>query len=204
MYIVGLAGGIGSGKTAVSDRFQQLGIEVIDADVAARTVVEPGQPALAKICAQFGDDILLADGQLDRAQLRQRIFSDPEAKSWLEGLLHPLIGEEIFRQLGAARSHYCLFVSPLLFESGQNSLCDRVLLVDVPREIQLSRTMARDNNSRGQVEAILAQQASRETRLEQADDVILNDRDLDHLEGEVARLHRYYLLEAERKADASS
>ncbi|CAH0993177.1 Dephospho-CoA kinase [Sinobacterium norvegicum] len=193
MYIVGLAGGIGSGKTAVSDRFEKLNIDVIDADVASRTVVEPGKPALRDIAAKFGDDILLADGSLDRAKLRSEVFSNPASKQWLEQLIHPLIATEIFTQLEEAKSSYCLFVSPLLFESGQNEICNRVLLVDVPVETQISRTMSRDNNSREQVEAILSQQASRETRLEKSDDILLNDQGFEQLDREIARLHQLYL-----------
>jgi dephospho-CoA kinase len=193
MFIVGLAGGIGSGKTAVSDRFEKLNIDIIDADVASRTVVEPGKPALRDIAAKFGDDILLADGNLDRAKLRSEVFSNPESKQWLEQLLHPLIATEIFTELEEAKSPYCLFVSPLLFESGQHEICHRVLVVDVPVETQIERTMSRDNNSREQVEAILSQQASRELRLEKGDDVIINDQGFDQLDREIAHLHQQYL-----------
>ncbi len=198
--IIGLTGGIGSGKTSVSDRFQALGIDIIDADIASRTVVEPGQPALNAISDKFGADILRDDGNLDRAKLRQIIFSDSHAKHWLEGLLHPLIQQEITRLLAASTSAYCFFVSPLLFESGQNTLCDRVLLVDVPKAVQIERTMARDNNNREQVVAIINQQADRHMRQQQADDILCNDQGLDYLTGEVERLHQYYLSLAATKA----
>ncbi|MBB3047066.1 dephospho-CoA kinase [Litorivivens lipolytica] len=193
MFVIGLTGGIGSGKSAASRRFEQHGIVAVDADVISRQVVEPGSEALTAIQARHGDSILLSDGGLDRAALRQKIFSSPEEKAWLEGLLHPLIADETLRQLEAATSPYVLFVSPLLVESGQKVLCHRLLVIDVPESLQLERTMARDNNPRDQVERIMASQASREQRLAVADDVICNDRDLDFLEGEVDRLHTEYL-----------
>ena len=174
MFIVGLTGGIGSGKTAVSDHLQSLGIDIVDADIASRTVVEPGQPALAKIAEHFGDDILLADQSLDRAALRQKIFSNPDDKQWLEALLHPLIAEEISYQLAKAQSPYAIFVSPLLLEAGQDAICDRILVVDVPEELQIARTTTRDNNDEAQVKRIIASQASRQQRLEKADDIIEN------------------------------
>ncbi|HEY9034982.1 MAG TPA: dephospho-CoA kinase, partial [Pseudomonadales bacterium] len=159
MYIVGLTGGIGSGKTAVSDRFQQKGITIVDADLCSRVVVEKGRPALDAIRQHFGDSILTASGELDRAALRQRIFADPDEKAWLEQLLHPLIAEETFRQLESAQSPYVMLVSPLLIESGQDALCDRVLVVDVPESVQLSRTMQRDDNDEQQVRRIMQSQA---------------------------------------------
>lgn len=199
MFVVGLTGGIGSGKTAVSDRFKAKGITVVDADVVSREVVEPGTPALQKIADHFGQDILLADGTLNRAALRARIFNDNAEKKWLEQLLHPLIGAEIFNQLSAASGPYVIFVSPLLIETAQRQLAERILVVDVPVEIQLTRTMTRDNNDEAQVKAIIATQASREQRLAKADDVIVNDRGLEHLDAEVERLHQLYLDLAQRK-----
>ncbi len=198
--IIGLSGGIGSGKTAVSDRFAQRGISIIDADVIARQVVEPGTAALAAISAHFGEDILDERGELRRAQLRQRIFSDPAQKQWLEALLHPLIAEETLKQLDTFASPYGLYVSPLLVEGGQKALCDRLLVVDVNEATQLSRTMLRDDNDRDQVERIMASQASRQQRLAAADDVLDNSGDIAELDNKIDRLHQQYLALAEEKA----
>ncbi|MGA4632682.1 dephospho-CoA kinase [Pseudomonas solani] len=192
-WILGLTGGIGSGKSAVATHFGNLGVHLVDADHAARWVVEPGRPALAQITEHFGSDVLQADGQLDRATLRQRIFEHPEERRWLENLLHPLIGEEIVRDLASAQSPYAILVSPLLIESGQHRMTQRVLVVDAPEAVQIQRTMARDKVSEEQVGAILKAQASREKRLEAADDVLVNDRDLEWLQREVERLHAFYL-----------
>lgn len=196
MFVVGLTGGIGSGKTAVSDRFATRGITIVDADIAARVVVEPGQRALTSIAEHFGEDILTANGELDRAALRARVFADPDERVWLEALLHPRISECIGEQLAAAKSAYAVLVSPLLFESNQVRFTNRVLVVDVPEELQLERTMARDNNDEAQVRAIMAAQASRSDRLEKADDVIVNDADLDSLDARVEDLHQCYLSAA--------
>ncbi|BCD86753.1 dephospho-CoA kinase [Pseudomonas solani] len=192
-WILGLTGGIGSGKSAAATHFGNLGVHLVDADHAARWVVEPGRPALAQITEHFGRDVLQADGQLDRATLRQRIFEHPEERRWLENLLHPLIGEEIVRDLASAQSPYAILVSPLLIESGQHRMTQRVLVVDAPEAVQIQRTMARDKVSEEQVGAILKAQASREKRLEAADDVLVNDRDLEWLQREVERLHAFYL-----------
>jgi dephospho-CoA kinase len=191
--VVGLTGGIGSGKTTVSDQLASYGIDVIDADVCARIVVEPGKPALEKINAHFGDQILDPSGHLDRAKLREIIFSAPEEKQWLEQLLHPLIIEEIQRQLDASSSVYAVFVSPLLIEAGQSMFCNHILVVDAPEEEQLNRTMERDNNNREQVAAIMNTQASRNDRLEKADDIILNNGDLEHLYQQVESVHHKLL-----------
>lgn len=193
MFIVGLTGGIGSGKTAVSRRFEAKGITVVDADVVAREVVEPGTPALAQIRAHFGAEVMQPDGQLDRAALRRIVFSDPEAKHWLEALLHPLIGSETLRQLNDAPGPYVMLASPLLVESGQTSICHRVLVVDVPEAVQLQRTMQRDANDAGQVRRIIASQATREQRLAAADDVIDNSGEETALDAQVAILHQQYL-----------
>ena len=192
-WILGLTGGIGSGKSAAAAHFAQLGIDLVNADQAARWVVEPGRPALAQIAAHFGADILQADGSLDRAALRARVFQDAEQRRWLERLLHPLIRQEIIEVLARATSPYAILESPLLIESGQSQLCQRVLVIDVPEAVQISRTVSRDGNDEAQVRAIMAAQASREERLAKADDVIVNDRDLAWLQQEVERLHRFYL-----------
>ena len=192
-FTVGVTGGIGSGKTAVTDRFGALGITVVDADLASRTVVEPGRPALAAIALHFGSTILTAEGALDRRALRDIVFSQPDERRWLEQLTHPLIAAEIDGQLRAAASAYAILAHPLLLETGSQHRCQRVLVVDVPVETQIQRTMARDGSDRTQVEAIIAAQISRERRLAAADDVIVNDRDLEHLDAEVTRLHERYL-----------
>lgn len=192
-WVLGLTGGIGSGKSAAADAFAQLGIETIDADHAARWVVEPGRPALAKIVDRFGDTVLLDDGQLNRATLRERIFAEPEQRQWLEALLHPLIREEISQFLDAAQSPYAILVSPLLIESGQYKIVQRVLVVDVPSELQMERALQRDQVSEAQLRAIMQAQLTRDERLKHADDVLCNAADKSALQREVLRLHAYYL-----------
>ncbi|WP_339080102.1 dephospho-CoA kinase [Pseudomonas sp. TMP9] len=192
-WILGLTGGIGSGKSAVAQHFIDLGVHLVDADHAARWVVEPGKPALAKIVEHFGAEVLQADGQLDRTALRHRVFADAAERRWLEALLHPLIGQEIIQYLARAESPYAILVSPLLIESGQYRLTQRILVVDAPEHLQLERTMARDQSSSDQVQAILQAQASREERLRHAQDVLLNDQGLHGLQAEVERLHTFYL-----------
>lgn len=192
-WILGLTGGIGSGKSAVAQYFIEQGVHLVDADQAARWVVEPGRPALSKIVEHFGRDVLQADGQLDRGALRSRIFANADDRRWLETLLHPLIGQEIMQHLARAESPYAILVSPLLIESGQHKLTQRVLVVDAPEQLQIQRTIARDHSSEEQVQAILQAQASRTERLKHAHDVLLNDRDLPWLQAEVERLHNFYL-----------
>jgi len=192
-WILGLTGGIGSGKSAVAQHFIDLGIHLVDADHAARWVVEPGRPALAKIVERFGPRVLQADGSLDRTALRQLVFQDEAQRRWLEGLLHPLIFQEIAQYLARAESPYAVLVSPLLVESGQHRITQRVLVIDAPEQLQLQRSMARDNSSEEQIRAILKAQASREERLRHAHDVLTNDKDLTWLKGEVERLHQFYL-----------
>ncbi|AXK53873.1 MULTISPECIES: dephospho-CoA kinase [Pseudomonas] len=192
-WTLGLTGGIGSGKSAAAQHFIDLGVHVIDADHAARWVVEPGRPALEQIAQHFGDSVLQADGQLDRAALRKLIFEVPEQRRWLEALLHPLIAEEIVSHLARAESPYAILVSPLLIESGQFRMTQRILVIDVPQQLQIERTLQRDQISEQQVQAILQAQASREERLRHADDVLVNDRDHAWLRSEVERLHHFYL-----------
>ncbi|MEM7003058.1 MAG: dephospho-CoA kinase [Pseudomonadota bacterium] len=191
--IIGLTGGIGSGKTAAADHFASFGIAVVDADLASRAVVEPGQPALSNIAAHFGADILQADGSLDRTKLRHLVFADQAQRKWLQSLLHPLINAYLRDNLQAATSPYALLVNPLLFETQQHRWCSRTLLIDAPEEAQLDRTMARDQNTREQVENIMQAQASRSQRQALADDIVLNDKDLSHLHTEVDALHQAYL-----------
>jgi len=192
-WILGLTGGIGSGKSAAAERFAELGVHVVDADQVARSVVEPGSAALAQIVDRFGVPILASSGELNRAALRERIFTSVEYRHWLERLLHPLIRQEIWASLSRAESPYAVLVSPLLVESRQHEQVDRVLVIDVPEDLQLQRVLARDQVSEDQVRAILAAQARREDRLRQANDVLVNDRDLSWLRQEVDRLHDRYL-----------
>ena len=192
-WTLGLTGGIGSGKSAAAQHFIDLGIHVVDADHAARWVVEPGRPALEQIARHFGGGVLQADGQLDRAALRQLIFEDPQQRRWLEALLHPLIAGEIASHLALAQSPYAILVSPLLVESGQAQMTQRILVIDAPQQLQIERTLLRDQVSEQQVQAILQAQASREERLRHADDVLVNDRDRAWLHSEVERLHHFYL-----------
>lgn len=193
-WTLGLTGGIGSGKSAAANHFASLGVHLVDADQAARWVVEPGRPALTHIVDRFGEQILQEDGYLDRAALRARIFQAPDERQWLEQLLHPLIREEMRSALEEARSPYAILVSPLLVESAaQRQMSQRVLVVDVPQEVQIQRTVQRDQVPEEQVRAILQAQASREERLRHAHDVLVNDRDLAWLQREVERLHDFYL-----------
>jgi dephospho-CoA kinase len=191
--VVGVTGGIGSGKTAATDHFQHLGITVVDADIAARVIMQPGRPALREVADRFGTSILLADGNLDRAALRALVFAAPQQLSWLEQLTHPLIGEEIVSQLQAAKSAYVILASPLLLETTQQDLCDCIVLVDVPAAVQVARTMARDGNDEEQVRRIMAAQMSREKRRAKADEVLDNSGSLEELQHKVAALHQRLL-----------
>ncbi len=199
-YTVALTGGIGSGKSTVADAFSRAGITVVDADIIARQVVEPGQPALESIYQHFGPEILLPEGGLNRRALRERIFSSPEDKLWLNTLLHPLIHQHTRNEIEQAVSPYVLWVVPLLVENNLQDRADRVLVVDVSVECQIERTMKRDQVSRAHAEQILAAQASRERRLAIADDVINNDGSPETIEQRVNNLHRQYLMLATRAA----
>ena len=191
--IIGLTGGIGSGKTAVSDSFEALGIDVVDADLASRVVVQKGKPCLLKIAQHFGEDILTKEAELDRAKLREIIFKSEEEKNWLESLLHPAIANQIQDELNASKSPYTILVSPLLLETNQKDFCSKVLAVDVPVETQVERTLKRDGVSKEQVQAIINSQISRNDRLNLADEVIVNDGTLDDLEIAVKILHEKFL-----------
>lgn len=193
MLIIGLTGGIGSGKTAASDIFESLGVNVVDADIVAREVVEPEKPALSKIAKHFGKDILHDDGHLDRAQLRSIIFSQPSEKEWLENLLHPLIRQEIQAQLDRSTSQYAILVSPLLLETDQSKIVNRILLIDVPPNIQIERAAQRDNNSRQQIQKIIDSQLPRDVKISNSDDVICNDQSFAELEKKIIEQHAFYL-----------
>ena len=192
--IVGLTGGIGSGKSTVARAFGSLGIGWVDADDVAREVVMPGEPALAAISEHFGNDVLHADGTLNRAALRSIVFDNPTERKWLESVTHPRVRERILVHLERLQrqSPYVLLVSPLLFESGQDKPVDRTVVVDVPVELQLSRTRARDDVSEAQVHAILAAQLPREERLTKANDVIDNSGDHASMMQQVTQLDQHY------------
>jgi dephospho-CoA kinase len=191
--VVAVTGGIASGKTAVSDRFQTLGVPVVDTDLIAREVVAPGQPLLAEIAERFGKAILQADGSLDRRALRERIFADATARKTLESLLHPAILAAARQRIAGQESDYVIIVIPLLAEGGGHDWIDRVLVVDVPEAVQLERLQRRDGVTRSDAEAALASQASRRDRLAIADDVIENTADLETLHRRVDRQHQRYL-----------
>ena len=200
MFVVGLTGGIGSGKSAAAAIFAKLGVTVINADSIARDIVEPGSEALKTIAQHFGQSILLSDGSLDRTALRKKIFSDTEssssAKQWLEALTHPLIRQRITEHLNRKKTDneadYRILESPLLMETNQHDLVDRLLLIDIPKSLQIERTIARDHNSQAQVNAIIAAQMSREDKQLLADDKIENTGTLEELEKKILAIHTQY------------
>ena len=191
---VGLTGGIGSGKTTVSNLFADLGVPIIDADIIARELVEPGRPAHREVIREFGGDIVNDLGELRRDVLRRIVFSEPGRKGRLEAILHPLVREAIEQRASLVNSAYCIISITLLFETGGESSVDRILVVDVPENIQLSRACARDATNENAIRKIMATQATRAQRLAGADDIIHNDLDLDHLRRQVTLLHDKYLV----------
>jgi len=193
MLKIGLTGGIGSGKSSVSALFLDLGVPVIDMDVLAREVVMPGQPALQEIIRLFGEHVCDANGELKRRRVRDIIFTDPNKRRQLEAIIHPAIREQVRRRLNNMDSPYCIIVIPLLFETGQKDMIDRILVVDSRPEDQLQRTMRRDNISKDDVQNIMATQVSRQTRLELADDIINNSEGIPRLKEQVQQLHQHYL-----------
>lgn len=193
MFVVGLTGGIGSGKSTAGNYFKSLGINVVDADNVARHAVTKSSDALQQIVAHFGNQILLANGELDRAKLRKIIFNDSEQKYWLESLLHPIIRKKTSEALDATTSEYAILESPLLFEMGQDQFVDRVAVVDVPEELQVKRAASRDSNSETQIKAIMKSQISREERLERAEDILDNSQTPNFLESQIKILHKTYL-----------
>ena len=198
--IIGVTGGIGSGKTTVADLFSSLGVPVIDADELARQVVVPGQPAYEEILQYFGPTVMTKSGELDRRRLRARVFSDSAKRARLEAIVHPRVYAKMEQQLACLDTPYAIVVVPLLIESGGVELVDRVLVVDSPEELQIERTYRRDGTSRATIENILAAQLDRSSRLSEANDVIENDASVEALEEGVSRLHRKYLAEAARIA----
>ncbi|MDV6327951.1 dephospho-CoA kinase [Idiomarina sp. Sol25] len=192
-YVVGVTGGIGSGKSAATAEFERLGITVVDADIVSRQVVMPGSPCLQAIAEHFGRDLLTDKGELDRKALRQKIFSAPAEKDWLNSLLHPAIREEILVQLEQASSPYVILSAPLLLENNLDKYCQRVLVVDIPEELQLQRTVQRDESPKEEIEAIMKAQLSRETRRRKADDILNNEGSIDDLRQQINQLHQRYL-----------
>ena len=193
IFTVVLTGGIGSGKTAASDHFESLGVPVVDTDVIAKQIVEPGQPALGEIARQLGERFIDKSGRLDRKAVRSAIFSDPDKKARLEAILHPRIALEVQRRISALDYPYCILVIPLFTESGRYDWVDRVLVVDVDESVQLERVTGRDQVSRQQARAILDAQASRNERLALADDVLDNSGSLAEMHAQIDRLHTEYL-----------
>ena len=191
--IVGLTGGIGSGKSAASQWFETQGINVVDADIAAREIVEKGQPALAQIQSAFGDWVLLESGELNRKALREHIFQHPSARQQLEEITHPAIRQSIIVQLEQANSPYVILVSPLLFETNQHLLTQRTLLIDASIELQIQRASQRDGQSVAQIENIIQAQMPRDRKLDLADDIAINDGHLEHLYTQLQKLHLHYL-----------
>lgn len=199
-WVLGLTGGIGCGKTAVSNMLEQLGITIVDADIIARQVVKPKSDGLNAIVSKFGQSILLRDGTLNRSALRERIFTNSADKEWLNNLLHPLIRNKIHNDITTAKSAYVVLVAPLLFENGLDKLCNRTLLIDIPQSVQIERTASRDNVSVEQVKAIIAAQMSREDKQKKADDILNNDRALSDVNHDLLTLHKSYLHKAQMQA----
>ncbi|MEJ6122671.1 dephospho-CoA kinase [Vibrio sp. 2-Bac 85] len=192
--IIGLTGGIGSGKSTVAKEFTALGIDIVDADKVARQVVEPGQPALAEIELYFGRDVLNAAGELNRAKLRKLIFQSETKKQWLNALLHPIIRDTLLAQLNMAKSEYVMLEAPLLLENKLTQYTDYTLVVDVDEKLQIERAMQRDDNSKSQIQAIMDAQISRSLRLQQADYVIDNSSvDRVALKQQIKSLHLKFL-----------
>lgn len=190
---IGLTGGIGSGKSTAAKYFATLGVEIIDADLIAREVVVPGTPTFEKIVAKFGFDILDKNGAIDRKRIRDLVFTNPDNKTWLESLLHPLIIAAVQLRIKQVRSPYCVVVIPLLVETNLQTLVDRVLVVDATKEQQIKRTMARDKITEKEVTAIITTQATREQRSKAADDIIDACTSLQALQQQVVKLHKKYI-----------
>ena len=199
-WVLGLTGGIGCGKSAVSAMFEKLNITVVDADIIARQVVAPNSEGLTAISEHFGNEILNPDGSLNRAQLREIIFAETAQKIWLNNLLHPLIRKKILADLHCATSEYVVLVAPLLFENVLDQYCDRTLMIDVPVAVQLERTVARDNTSEQQVHRIIDTQMPREDKLNRADDVVDNNQPLAQVAIVIQQLHKQYLTRAANKS----
>ena len=198
-FIVGLTGGIGSGKTTAGNIFARLGADIIDADEISRALVNAGSPCFDEIVLHYGKDIVDSDGNLDRAKLRELVFNDDQQKQWLENLLHPLIKQGIEQKIEISASEYIIVSVPLLLESGNYDFVDRILVIDVPEKTQLSRIMHRDGSSENLARQIMNTQVSRDERLRQADDILDNNNDLGSLEKQIENLHEKYLRLAATK-----
>ena len=202
MLVIGLTGGIGSGKSTVADYFKSLGVPVIDADVITRELVKPGQDALQDIAKYFGNEIIQADGQLDRARLRKRVFSNPEERIALENILHPRAREITQQRIAELDTPYCIVCAPLLIESGWTDMVQRVLVIDLPVELQVKRTIDRDGITPEQAESIIKSQLNRSARLAAADDILDNSGDITSLLERVDALHKQYLLLSQSEVQA--
>ena len=189
---IGLTGGIGSGKSTACEIFSELKVPVIDADVIAVKAVKPGMPALQSIIDEFGVKIITKDGYLNRKKLRDRIFKNESDRRKLESVLHPVIYKEIARQTKGINSAYCIISIPLLLETGTSDIIDRILVIDIPKELQLSRASARDNASLKNIETIIHSQISRDDRLAAADDIINNEGDIENLRRQIYDLYEFY------------
>lgn len=190
---IGMTGGIGSGKSTAAALFKALDVPVLDADELTRELTEPGQPALETIRQTFGTAVIDADGRLSRRALRERVFTDDNQRRQLEAILHPLVYAELNRRTGALKTAYTIWVVPLLLETGASDKVDRVLVIDCPEELQLQRASQRDEQDKEAIRRIMAQQISRQQRLEQADDILVNDADSVSLEQQIQHLHKRYL-----------
>lgn len=192
-YIVALSGGIASGKSTIAHLFAQLGVPIIDADIIARQVVEVGTPALEQITKHFSQEILLENGELDRSQLREIIFNNDHERLWLNNLLHPIIAQETQKRFAQQTKPYVIWVVPLLIENNLHQLADRVLMIDIPEALQLERLINRDRISESLAKKMIATQVCLTDRLAFADDIIVNDGDLESLKIQVDNLHKQYL-----------
>ena len=202
-FVVGLTGGIGSGKSTVADLFVAQGAALVDTDAIAHELTGPGGAAMAQLIAAFGPEVARPDGAMDRAAMRRLVFADPSAKARLESILHPLIRQLSAERCRAATAPYVILAVPLLVESGTyRERCDRVVVVDCPESLQIERVMARNGMSSDEVKAIMATQASRPQRLAAADDIVLNDGDLTGIHPQVAALHQKYLVLSAEKVKA--
>lgn len=189
---IGLTGGIGSGKSTACEIFSEFGVPVIDADIIAHNLVKPGMPVLQAIINEFGEGIVTKDGSLDRKKLRDQIFTNETDRKKLENILHPAIYNEIAHETEGLLSKYCIIALPLLLETGASKIIDRILVIDSPRELQLSRASIRDNVSKSDIETIMHSQISADDRLAVADDIVNNDGDIDNLRRQICDLHRFY------------
>lgn len=197
-YIVGVTGGIGSGKTSVTNAFAKLGIDIVDTDILARAALAANSPLLTQVVDYFGSSFLQEDNSLNRAKLRQEVFNNPKSKAWLESLIHPWVKQQSLIELAASSSPYVILVSPLLIESGQLNLVNCLLVVDINPQLQIERTSKRDKSSPELVAKIMEQQLARSERLAYADDLLDNSQDLAYLTQEVASLHKKYLAQAKQ------